>query len=90
MSLQFANGESVMMVGATTTGTTGMATGCTSSRGNTTDTDVRQKSISLARVLEDTARGSGLHGRDAGAESDDAVSEKSDRDKRRPRRNSIV
>ena len=78
MSLQFANGESMMMT-----------TECTSSAGNTTNTDVRQKSFSLAGVLESTrSGGSALHRRDAGAESDDAASEKSD--KRRQRRNSIV
>lgn len=75
--MQFANGESMMM---------SVTSECTSTAGNTTDTDARQKSFSLAGVLESTrSAGSALHRRDAGVESDDAGSEKP-----RQRRNSIV
>ncbi|KZT67042.1 hypothetical protein DAEQUDRAFT_729643 [Daedalea quercina L-15889] len=74
--LQFAND-----------GTT--SSGHTSSRGNTTNTDLRQKSFALASVLECSRNaGSVMHRKDAGTESDDTVSEKSE--KRRQRRNSIV
>ncbi|KAH9916815.1 uncharacterized protein B0H18DRAFT_1214951 [Fomitopsis serialis] len=60
-----------------------------SSRDQTSTEEMAQKSFALAGALESSrSAGSAMLRRDAGTESDDAVSEKSE--KRRQRRNSIV
>jgi len=60
-----------------------------SSRAQMSTTEMAQKRFALSGALESgRSAGSAMHRRDAGTESDDAASEKSE--KRRQRRNSIV
>lgn len=61
----------------------------TASEAQASTVDMAQKSFALAGALESSHNaGPVMHRRDAGTESDDTVSEKSE--KRRQRRNSIV